>query len=80
MFTRSRFLLDPCEWSAVRPDRFISVKKATGTHVGQEAGWGPQPISTLSVVRKIYALLGRQTPITVRPARGLVTIPSQHLK
>jgi hypothetical protein len=48
--------LDGDYWSASRPSRALPPGKVPPVHIGQEIGWAPEPVWTLSLEEKISCL------------------------
>jgi hypothetical protein len=55
--------LDGGEWSAPRLGRSLPPGKELPVHIGQEAGWAPEPVWTQEIEEKSFAPAGDRIPI-----------------
>jgi hypothetical protein len=55
--------LDGGEWSASRPGRAIPPGKGPPVHIGQEAGWAPEPVWMQRLEEISSASVGDRTPV-----------------
>jgi hypothetical protein len=54
--------LDGGEWSASRPGRTLLPGKGPPVHIGQEAGWAPEPVWTQRLEEKSFRLSRGSNP------------------